>query len=122
MTASVTAWINSDARGATTTPPMMMPVVGRQKSFTKPSRNDCIFERALPSRLIITVATLMSAESASSCVKPTVATSGEVKTFDDTCLISSGSTASPSEWPMAMRPCMAATDASGKTPVTSPAA
>ena len=62
----------------------------------------------------------------SSCMRasdsPTVAISGSVKMFDDTPRSDSGETASPSACAMARRPCMAATDASGSTPVTSPAA
>ena len=54
--------------------------------------------------------------------QPTVAISGAVKTLEDTALRSSGATASPSECHIAMRPCMAATDASMSTPVQSPAA
>ncbi len=51
-----------------------------------------------------------------------MAISGSVKTFDETVFRFSGATASPRKWYIAMRPCMAATDASAKTPVTSPAA
>ena len=50
------------------------------------------------------------------------AISGAVKTFELTELSSSGCTASPSECHIAIRPCMAATEASAKTPVQSPAA
>lgn len=53
---------------------------------------------------------------------PTVAISGAVKMFAETCLRSSGETASPSECHIAIRPCIAATDASASTPVQSPAA
>ena len=53
---------------------------------------------------------------------PTVAISGSVKTFDDTVARSSGATASPSACHIAIRPCIAATDASISTPVQSPAA
>ncbi len=53
---------------------------------------------------------------------PTVAISGSVKMFDDTVPNRSGVTASPSACHIAILPCMAATDASGSTPVQSPAA
>ena len=39
--------ISSVAFGATTTPPIISPVAGRQKSFTKPSRSPDILARAL---------------------------------------------------------------------------
>lgn len=51
-----------------------------------------------------------------------MAISGSVKTFDETVLRFSGATASPRKWYIAIRPCMAATEASAKMPVTSPAA
>lgn len=51
-----------------------------------------------------------------------MAISGSVKTFEETVLRFSGATASPRKWYIAIRPCMAATEASAKTPVTSPAA
>ncbi|CAM5644631.1 hypothetical protein SGLAM104S_05118 [Streptomyces glaucescens] len=51
-----------------------------------------------------------------------MAISGSVKTFDDTVFRFSGATASPRKWYMAIRPCMAATEARANTPVTSPAA
>ena len=51
-----------------------------------------------------------------------VAISGSVKMLAETTPRLSGATASPSACDMAMRPCMAATEASGSTPVTSPAA
>ena len=38
--------MSSLATGATTTPPMITPVAGRQNSFTKPRRRPCIFARA----------------------------------------------------------------------------
>ncbi len=53
---------------------------------------------------------------------PTVAISGSVKMLAATPVTLSGATASPRACHMAMRPCMAATDASGSTPVQSPAA
>ena len=51
-----------------------------------------------------------------------MAISGSVKTFAETVFRFSGATASPRKWYIAIRPCMAATEASAKTPVTSPAA
>ena len=53
---------------------------------------------------------------------PTVAISGWVKTLAATVFSLIGVTASPSACHMAIRPCMAATEASWKMPVTSPAA
>ena len=55
-------------------------------------------------------------------VTPTTAISGLVNTAEETCAEISGETASPRAWYMAMRPCIAATEASGNTPVQSPAA
>ena len=51
-----------------------------------------------------------------------MAISGAVKTLDDTVFRSSGATASPRKCHIAIRPCMAATEASMRTPVQSPAA
>ena len=59
--------------------------------------------------------------STSFCVTPTVASSGSVKTLADTVRSRSGATASPIACQIAIRPCMAATLASGSTPVQSPA-
>ena len=56
------------------------------------------------------------------CVTPTEATCGSVKTLADTVPSRRGETASPSACHIAMRPCMAATEASISTPVQSPAA
>ncbi len=55
-------------------------------------------------------------------VQPTVAISGSVNTLDDTARRFSGATASPRRCHIAIRPCMAATEASMSTPVQSPAA
>ena len=60
--------------------------------------------------------------STSFWVAPTVAISGAVNTLEATVFRFSGATASPRECHIAMRPCMAATDASISTPVQSPAA
>ncbi len=70
----------------------------------------------------ITVRAGYSPESIEFCETPTAAISGRVKMAEATVLSRIGLTPSPSEWYMAMRPCMAATDASGSTPVQSPAA
>lgn len=53
---------------------------------------------------------------------PTVAISGTVKMFAEMPRSASGATASPRACDIAIRPCVAATDASGRTPVQSPAA
>ena len=45
-----------------------------------------------------------------------------VKIAEETCAAISGETASPRAWCIAIRPCIAATEASGYTPVQSPAA
>ena len=51
-----------------------------------------------------------------------MAISGSVKTLADTAESRSGATASPKACHIAIRPCIAATEASGSTPVQSPAA
>ncbi len=56
------------------------------------------------------------------CDQPTVATSGCVKMFDVTLRSSVGLTASPIAWNTAVRPCIEATDASGRKSLQSPAA
>ena len=53
---------------------------------------------------------------------PTAAISGRVNVAEATVRSRIGDTPSPSAWYIAMRPCMAATDASGSRPVQSPAA
>ena len=60
--------------------------------------------------------------STSRWVTPTVAISGSVKTLDETVRTSSGRTVSPSACHIAIRPCIAATEASMNVPVQSPAA
>ncbi len=116
-----TGRISSLARGATTTPPTTMPVPGRQNSFTKPSRTPCIFARALVASGSMTVGCDLAGVDVR-CDQPTVAISGAVNTLDATVFRSSGATASPSACHIAMRPCIAATEASISTPVQSPAA
>ena len=54
--------------------------------------------------------------------QPTVAISGAVKTLEETLFRSRGVTASPRKCHIAIRPCIAATEASISTPVQSPAA
>ena len=61
-------------------------------------------------------------DSTAFAVTPTVAISGSVKIVAATWSSLIGCTASPSVCHMAIRPCMAATDASIITPVQSPAA
>ena len=99
-----------------------MPVPGRQNSFTKPSRTPCILARGLPDSGSITTSACISPASTAFCDQPTVAISGAVKTLEETFLRSSGVTASPRKCHIAIRPCMAATEASIRTPVQSPAA
>jgi len=121
-TAIVIGWISSLARGATTTPPTIVSEPRRENSFTKPSLNPSILARGFESSA--SLYSLKPGESwcALTFVCPTVATSGLVKMFDDTRFKLIGHTASPSAWYIAIRPCIAATDASSSTPVTSPAA
>ena len=121
-TARATGWISSLARGPTTTPPTTMPVPGRQKSLTKPSRTPCILARGLPPSGSITTSAWISPASTACCDQPTVAISGAVKTLEETFLRSSGCTVSPRKCHIAIRPCIAATEASISTPVQSPAA
>ena len=100
---------------------MTTPVDRRVNSFTKPSRRSLILARAL-----VASGSRTTSMSWSSVIDfswtPTVAISGWVKTLAATVFSLIGATASPSACHMAMRPCMAATEASWKTPVTSPAA
>ncbi len=63
-----------------------------------------------------------SPESIACWLMPTVAISGWVNTFAATVLSLIGATPSPSACHIAIRPCMAATDASISRPVQSPAA
>ena len=56
------------------------------------------------------------------CGTPTAAISGRVNTAAETVRSRIGSTPSPSAWYIAMRPCIAATEASSIRPVQSPAA
>ena len=63
-----------------------------------------------------------SPRSTARCETPTVAISGSVKIVAATWLSRIGCTASPSACHIAIRPCMAATEASISTPVQSPAA
>ena len=123
-TASAIGKISSLARGATTTPPTHDAACpGRQNSLTKPSRTPCILARALRRQRQLDDRRRSSpAVDVAPGVTPTVAISGSVKTFDDTVSRSSGATASPSACHIAIRPCIAATDASIRTPVQSPAA
>ena len=64
----------------------------------------------------------ISPASTARCDQPTVAISGAVKTLEETLRRSSGVTASPRKCHIAIRPCIAATEASISTPVQSPAA
>ena len=67
--------------------------------------------------------TASASPAATACSEtPTVAISGSVKMVAATRLSRSGLTASPSACHIAIRPCMAATEASISTPVQSPAA
>ena len=81
-----------------------------------------ILARALPSSDSMIARAGTRPLSTSACETPTVASSGSVKTLAATVFSRSGVTASPSACHIAIRPCIAATLASGSTPVQSPAA
>ncbi len=81
-----------------------------------------IFARALRASGNFTARASTSPASTTRCDTPTAATSGSVNTLAATIDNRSGRTASPSACHIAMRPCIAATDASISTPVQSPAA
>ena len=99
---------------------MLLPL--RAKSLTNPSCMFCILARGLVASGSITARASVPASSTSRWVAPTVAISGSVKMLALTPRRFSGATASPSACHMATRPCIAATDARGSTPVQSPAA
>ena len=114
--------MSSEAVGATTTPPITTPEAGRQNSFTKPRRRLRILARGLPDRGMTSTRAGTSPLSICACEMPTVAISGRVNTAEATVRRRMGLTPSPSAWYIAMRPCMAATEASGMRSVQSPAA
>jgi hypothetical protein len=117
------ARISSLARGATMTPPITVPLLRRAMSLTNPSRKPCILALALVASGSLTrTASGISPEATAFSGTPTVAISGSVKIVAATFLSRSGLTASPSACHIAIRPCMAATEASISTPVQSPAA
>ena len=101
---------------------MTMRELRRQKTFTKPCSIPSIFARALVASGRITASARTSPESICAWVTPTVAISGSVKTVLDTVASRSGCTASPNACHIAIRPCIAATEANMSTPVQSPAA
>ena len=82
----------------------------------------CILARGLVRNGNMTLAAATSPLSISAWEYPTVAISGSVKTLLETARRSNGCTAWPSKCHMAIRPCIAATEASIITPVQSPAA
>ena len=114
--------MSSEAIGATTTPPITTPVAGRQKIFTKPRRRLDILARALVFSGSMIVRAGTDPSSIFACGTPTAAISGRVNTAAATVRSLIGLSPSPSAWYMAMRPCMAATEASSIRPVQSPAA
>src|SRR5690625_5131119 len=121
-TAIAIGWISSRALGATTTPPTTTPEPGRQNSLTNPSMIPCIFARGFVDSARLTTSASARPSSTACWDTPTVAISGAVNTFDETVFRLNGDTASPSACHIATRPCMAATEASMRTPVQSPAA
>src|SRR5690349_22116408 len=72
--------INSEAIGATTTPPITTPVAGRQKILTKPRRSSDIFALALVVSGNINVRAGTVPSSILVCGTPTAAISGRVNT------------------------------------------
>ncbi len=122
VTASVSGKIDSLARGPTTTAPSTVPVPACAKTFTNPSRTPSIFARGLRASGSMLTWYWMPRSRSRPSGSPTVAISGAVKMFAEIPRSDSGRTASPSACDIAMRPCVAATDASGRTPVQSPAA
>ncbi len=99
-----------------------MPLPCCANTLTNPCVNRSIFALGLVASGSMTARAATREESTSFWVIPTVAISGEVKTLALTTSSRSGATASPRACHMAMRPCIAATEASGRTPVQSPAA
>jgi hypothetical protein len=99
-----------------------MPVPGRAKILTKPSLKPPIFALGLVASGSLTTRAGISPRSTAACDTPTEAISGSVKIVDATWLSLIGCTASPSACHIAIRPCIAATEASICTPVQSPAA
>ena len=122
VTAMVSDRISSEAVGATITPPSTWPEPLRAKIFTKPVFSERIFARGLVARSSLMMSAEYSPLWICCSVMPTAAISGRVNTALPTVRMRSGSTPSPSAWYMAMRPCIAATDASGMRSEQSPAA
>ena len=115
--------ISSEASGATTTPPITTPVAGRQKILTNPSvQRPASWPAALVDSGSMIVRAGTSPASIARWPMPTVAISGWVKTLRGHRLQPHRRTPSPSACHIAIRPCMAATEASISTPVQSPAA
>ena len=95
---------------------------GLVNSLTKPSRKPAILARGLVASGSFWVRAATSPASTARCETPTVAISGSVKMVAATWPSRIGCTDSPSVCHIAIRPCMAATEASMSTPVQSPAA
>ena len=95
---------------------------GLVNSLTKPSRKPAILARGLVASGSFWVRAAISPASTARCETPTVAISGSVKMVAATWPSRIGCTDSPSVCHIAIRPCMAATEASMSTPVQSPAA
>src|SRR6185312_626481 len=102
------------ARGATTTPPITVPEPLRAMIFTKPSLTFIIFARALVARSSLRMSPWYLPSLTCASLTPTVAISGLVKMLEETSCVFSGRTPSPIRWAMAMRPCIAATEARAK--------
>ena len=94
-TARAIGRINSEAIGATTTPPITTPVAGRQKILTKPRRSSDIFALALVDSGSVMVRAATEPLSMAVCGTPTAAISGRVKVADATVRNRIGATPSP---------------------------
>jgi hypothetical protein len=92
-TATLSGWMRSLARAATTEPPRIVPEPSIAWILTKPSVHSAIFARGLPVKGRQIVWTGICAVSASSAVMPTAATSGSVKMQAATASQRSGATA-----------------------------
>ena len=101
---------------------MTVPLPRRAKIFTKPSSTAIILARGLVDSFMVMPVNIAGSASTSDWEMPTEAISGDVKMLDATSSVRSGWTVSPRMWATAIRPCIAATEARGSTPVQSPAA
>jgi len=99
--------------------PMITPADCRQKSLTKTLPQPGHLRSRIRPQRSMTVRSRHNPSSIIYCDTPTAAISGLVKTVAATVRNRIGLTPSPSACHMAIRPCIAATDASGSRPVQS---